>query len=163
MKIKTSLLLLTLTTALGLSGPVLAKKLPDAEEVDCDFANGMVTCAWNNGVMGAGAYKWEVTAEYDVDYNDDVVDRKKKFHFETAGPNMENSPSDMKSNFYDADGRIVPDKMPMSAKVRVKAAGLAKGRKGKNSPYSEMCEVSFEETCKWWYELPDGTRICRGL
>lgn len=162
MKIKTSLLLLTLTTALGLSGPVLAKKLPDAEEVDCDFANGMVTCAWNNGVMGAGAYKWEVTAEYDVD-DDEVVDRKKKFHFETAGPNMEKSPSVMKSSFYADNGTMVPDKMPMSAKVRVKAAGLAKGGKGKNSPYSEMCEVSFKETCKWWYEMPDGTRICRGL
>lgn len=168
MKTKTSLLLFTLATALGLSSPVVAKKLAQPEELSCSYARGMVLCNWNGTVAAATyetaasyddatSYKWEITAEYDVDYNDGIADRKKKFHYETTEPSWSMSPSEMTASFNAEEDKNVVTRTPMSADVRVKAMymekdkdkgkGHAKGGKGKSSPYSGRAEVEFKSDC----------------
>lgn len=152
MKAKTSLLLLTLATTLGLSSPALAKKVADPEEVDCSYRSGMFHCKWNKN-MNAASYTWEVTAEYDVDYGDGIADRKKKFHFSGDSTSLYHSVAALQASFNTEDGKGVVTMRPMSANVRVKAQfmedgkdngkGYAKGGKGKSTPYSDMCEVNF--------------------
>lgn len=153
MKAKTSLLLLTLATTLGLSSPAIAKKMADPEELDCSYRTGMFHCKWNQN-MEADSFVWEVTAEYDVDFGDGIADRKKKFHISGDSTSLYHSVAALKASFNTEDGRGVVKMMPMSADVRVKAVktkdkgkdkgkGYAKGGKGKSTPYSDMCEVNF--------------------
>lgn len=165
MKTKTSLLLLTLATALGISSSVAAKKAADALEVNCSYSRGMAVCVVSNGAAtatvsqasasneSAEGYKWEITAKYDVD---GVADRKKKFHFETSAPRWSGSPSVMTARFNsDEDLGSPVTKTPTSADIRVKALymdkdqdkgkGYAKGGKGKSSPYSATTAVTFKD------------------
>ncbi len=158
MKAKTSLLLLTLATTLGLSSPAIAKKMADPEELDCSYRTGMFHCKWNSNMeaasMEAASFVWEVTAEYDVDYGDGIADRKKKFHISGDSTSLYHSVAALQASFNTEDGRGVVTMRPMSADVRVKAVmsndkgkdkgkGYAKGGKGKSTPYTGMCEVNF--------------------
>lgn len=126
MKAKTSLLLLTLATTLGLAGPVAAAHLDAPADLVCNrgFDNS-VHSQWSDR-EGATYYAVDVTAEYDVS-NDGQMDRTYDFHFGSQDSELVLAPQDMMGSFVEDNSGQVVDKMPMAANIRVKAVHLGKG------------------------------------
>ncbi len=128
MKAKTSLLLLTVATTLGLSGPVVAKRtLETPDELVCEaYFDNSVHSTWES-VEDATYYAVDVNAEYDVS-GDGEMDRGHGFHFGTADPELELEESDLMGSFVDDDGLVV-QKKAMAAKLRVKAVRVPRGHR----------------------------------
>lgn len=141
MKAKTSLLLLTLATTLGLAGPVAAAHLEAPDDLVCgrDFKNSVYS-KWKNRA-GASYYAVDVTAEYDVS-DDGQMDRTHDFHFGSPEPELVLESRDLMGSFVDDSSRRVVDKMPMAANIRVKAVHLGKGhdkdKKNDNRGYNAV-------------------------
>ena len=136
MKAKTSLLLLTLATTLGLAGPVAAAHLEAPDDLVCgrDFKNSVYS-KWKNRA-GASYYAVDVTAEYDVS-DDGQMDRTHDFHFGSPEPELVLESRDLMGSFVDDSSRRVVDKMPMAANIRVKAVHVGKGHEiGKGQSHS---------------------------
>lgn len=141
MKTKTSLLLLTLATTLGLAGPVAASHLAAPDDLVCNrgFDNSVYS-KWKDR-DGATYYAVDVTAEYDVS-NDGRMDRTHDFHFGSHDPGLVLGPRDLLGSFVEDNSARVVDKMPMAANIRVKAVHLGKGhdkdKKNDNRGYNAV-------------------------
>ena len=126
MKVKTSLLLLTLAATLGLSGPVAAAHLSAPVDLVCDRGvDNSVHSRWQ-ARDGATYYSVDVTAEYDVS-NDGRMDRSQNFHFSSQDPQLVLQSRELMGNFVEDDSGRVVEKMPMAANIRVKSVHLGKG------------------------------------
>lgn len=163
MKTKTSLLLLTLATTLGLAGPVAASHLKAPDDLVCERGfDNMVHSKWKNR-EGATYYAVDVTAEYDVS-GDGQMDRIQDFHFGSHDPELVLNPAKMKGSFVEDTRSRVVDKMPMAANIRVKAVHLGKGHykaadksdksrsaidgQSRNADYTE-CRVTLGAPCRF--------------
>lgn len=165
MKTKTSLLLLTLATTLGLAGPVAAAHLEAPDGLICNrgFDNS-VHSNWNDR-NGASYYAVDVTAEYDVS-NDGKMDRTHDFHFGSHDPELVLEPGDLMGNFVEDNSARVVDKMPMAANIRVKAVHLGKGHykedakasKSRNAMENQSSKADYTE-CRVTLGAP--CRFCR--
>jgi hypothetical protein len=130
MTAKTPLILVTLATTLGLSGPVMAAHLNAPDGLVCETGlDNSIHSDWNDRDE-ASSYAVEVTAEYDVSKNGQM-DRTQDFRFGSEPSELVLQSQDMMATFIDDTGKIV-EVMPMAANLQVKALHLGKGHETGN-------------------------------
>lgn len=139
------------TGMLGISGPLAAGDIDPPETLTCSFDGTDLFADWSD-VDGADKYSVSVTAQYDIDGADGVVDREQEFDFGT-GDRTDGAPADqsdlsiplsaLTGTFVDDDTGEVVTADPVSATLKVKGLHPGKGQGRQNAPFSPPCDVTL--------------------